>query len=170
MSKHRSFSFKTDKYLKSVDSRLRDQYFLNHHITLPANINFNDDSFDEFWYAIEEEKRVDIEEELQCINDIADCARDCLERACQEYSILKEENETPETTAMRVYLHSEEAFSLAFDYYLYYSILSEKLIHHRFRNVTADFAIANVSRFKSAIEQYFRNCGKSGHCDIRERD
>jgi hypothetical protein len=34
-----------------------------------------DESFDSFWEGIEEEKRVEIEEELHCINDTADQAQ-----------------------------------------------------------------------------------------------
>ncbi len=98
MIKHRSF--KTDKFLKSVDGQLRNQHFSKYNINLPANVNFDDDSFDNFWNGIGEEQRDDIEEELHCINDTADQARDCPERACQEFNIQKQEDETPETTAM----------------------------------------------------------------------
>ena len=54
MIKHRSF--KTDKFLESVDEQLRNQYFQKYNITLPANINFDDNSFDNFCNCIEEEQ------------------------------------------------------------------------------------------------------------------
>ena len=167
MAKHRSFTL--DKFLKAVDPQLRGQYFTKHSITFPDNVNFNDDSLDNFWETISEAKRVEVEEELHCINDVADRARDCLEQACREFSIQKQDDELSETTAMRVFLHSnEEAFALAFDAYLYY-ILSEKVTRHKFQNVTPNFGDSQISQFKSAVEAHFKDCGKSDHCDIRHR-
>lgn len=168
MAKHRSF--KMDKFLKAVDPELRSTYFSNNGITFPDDVSLEDEGFDDFWNGIEEAKRVEIEEELHCINDTADKARDCLERAVKEFDIPTQEDETSETTAMRVFLHSdEEAFSLAFDFYLYYHILSEKLSHHKFQKVQPDFSKPRVALLKSAVEQYFNDCGKSEHCDIRFR-
>ena len=111
MVKHRSF--KIDKFLKAVDPKLRNEYFSKKGLTFPDDINFNDDGFDDFWEGIEKAQRAEIEEELHCINDTADKARDCLQRAVREFDIPTEENETSETTAMRVFLHGEKAFSLA---------------------------------------------------------
>lgn len=164
MAKHRSFTL--DKFLKAVAPEQRSVYFSSKGITFPGEI---DDSFDDFWDAIEDAKRVEIEEELQCINDTADKARDCLERAVKEFDISTQEDDTSETTAMRVFLHSEEAFSLAFDFWLYYHIFSERLTHHKFQSVKPNFSEAGVTQFKSAVEQYYQGCGKSEHCDVRYR-
>jgi len=167
MVKHRSF--KIDKFLKSVDTQLRNQYFSKYKITLPADVNFDDGSFDKFWSTIKDEQRDDIEEELRCINDIADHARDCLERACQEFKIQKQEEERAETTALRVFLDKNpEAYLMALDAYLYY-VLSERCSRHKFNNGKPDFNSAKVSQFKSAVEQHFKNTGKSEHCVIRQR-
>ena len=169
MTKHRSF--KLDKFLKAVDPELRKQFFAlktNGSITFPDKIDFEGDGLDKFWETIPEDLRTLIDERLQCINDTADHARPCLEQACREYKIGKQEDETSETTAMRVYLHSEEAFSLAFDAYLYY-ILSEKVSRHKFQKATPNFSDGQFPLFKSAVEVYFKDCGKSFHCDIRHR-
>ncbi|MCX5778763.1 MAG: hypothetical protein NTU66_06080 [Elusimicrobia bacterium] len=167
MAKHRG-SFKLDKFLKALDPQLRVQYFAKYSIVFPSDLNFDDDSLAKFWGAIAEEKRVGIEEELHCINDTADQARDCLEQACREFFIQKQDDETSETTAMRVFLKGEDAFSLAFDAYLYY-VLSEKLSHHKFQKVTLNFSDGQIPQFKAAVEAHFKDCGKSGHCDIRHR-
>lgn len=165
MAKHRG-SFKLDKFLKAVDPQLRTAYFTKYGINFPANISFNDDSLANFWGAIAEAKRAEIEEELHCINDTADQARDCLEQACQQFSIQKQDDETSETTAMRVFLKGEDAFEVAFDAYLY-RVLSEKLSHHKFQNVTAEFTDGPLNKFKTAVETHFKDCAKSDHCDIR---
>jgi len=167
MAKHRSFTL--DKFLKAVDPELRSTYFLNNGITFPDDISLEDDGFDDFWNGIEEAQRVEIEEELHCINDTADRARDCLQRAVEEFDIPTEEDETSETTAMRVFLHSEEAFSYAFDFWLYYHINSEKLSHHKFQNIKPDFSEPRVALFRGSVERYFNDCGKSEHCDVRYR-
>lgn len=167
MAKHRP-SFKLEKFLKAVDSGLRAEYFKKHNLNFPADTNLNDDGFNDFWETLAEDKQVEIEEELHCINDIADEARDCLEQACQQFSIQKQDDETSETTAMRVFLKGEDAFSLAFDSYLYF-VLSEKSSHHKFQNGTAKFTDAPMNKFKTAVEAYFKECGKSDHCAIRHR-
>ncbi len=166
MIKHRSFTL--DKFFKAVDGQIRNQYFTKKNLTVPTGMTFDNDTFDNFWNGIEESKRVEYEEELQCINDTAEQARDCLEQACQQFSIQKQENETAETTAMRVFLHSEDAFLLAFDAYLYY-VLSEKLSHHKFQNVTVNFGDGKLDQFKPVVEKFFKDCGKSDHCAIRQR-
>lgn len=166
MAKHRSF--KLDKFLKAVDQGLRTEYFKKYDLTFPSEINFDDDSLDKFWETIPEEKRAEIEEKLHWINDTSDQTRDCLEQACQQFSIDKKENETSETTAMRVFLKGEEAFSVAFDQYLYL-VLSEKLSHHKFQNGTPNFTDGQLPQFKTAVEAYFKESGKSDNCDIRLR-
>jgi len=167
MAKHRSF--KIDKFVKAVDDNLLTTYFLQkHNITVPADVRFSDDTFDEFWNGLGEEQRAVIEEELHCINDIADRARNYLEEAIREFSIQKGDDESSETVAMRVFLHSDEAFYTAFDFYLYV-VYSEKLSHHKFTSGAGDFSQAKVQQFKAAIEQYFKESGKSQNCAIRER-
>lgn len=171
MAKHRSVSFKVYKFLKAIKNQdLVKQFFVGYEIQFPDGINYDGDSFENFWNGVEKDKRTELEEILQCINDIADEARDCLQRAIREFSIHKPENEPSEATAMRVFLHSDkEAYSLAFDFYIYYCIVSERLSHHKFRNGTPDFSDARVGQFKSAVEEHFKECGKSDHCDIRPR-
>lgn len=166
MAKHRTFTL--DKFLKAVDSGLRSEFFAKYDISFPADINFDDDSLDKFWETIQEEKRAEIEEKLHWVNDTADQTRDCLEQACQQFNIQKQDDETSETTAIRVFLKGEEAFSIAFDQYLYL-VLSEKLSHHKFQNGTANFTDGQLPQFKAAVEAYFKECGKSDHCDIRLR-
>lgn len=167
MAKHRSFTL--DKFLKAVAPEQRNEYFSRKGIAFPEKIDFDDDEFDNFWGGLEEAGRAVIEEELQCINDTADTARDCLQRAVEEFDILTEEDETSETTAMRVFLHSEEAFSYTFDFWLYYHIISEKLSHHKFQNVKTDFSKPRIALFRTSVERYFNDCGKSEHCDVRYR-
>lgn len=168
MAKHRGF--KTDKFLKALDPQLRDQFFRARQITIPDNLNFNDGSFDAFWDGIDDDVQARIEEELQCINDTADHSRDCLQDVVRQFNIQTQENETSETTAMRVFLHSDEAFGMALDHYIFYRALSERLSHHKFPPpVTPDFSDARVAVFKTAVEGYYRGEGKSDHCDIRQR-
>src|SRR3990167_2702755 len=167
MAKHRSF--KIDKFLQAVDPELRKKYFSEKGLKLPSSTNFKDESFEKFWESINEEKKSELDDELLYINDTADEVRDCLEQTVKTFKIETNEDESSETTAMRVFLHSDEAFSLAFDLYLYHSAESEKLSHHRFEKAKADFSKPGFQRFKSEVEKHFKQCGKSDNCDIRER-
>ncbi len=167
MAKHRSF--KIDKFLRAVDPELLKKYFSEKELKLPANTNFRDDSFEKVWDGIDEKKKSEVDDELQYINDTADEVRDCLEQSVKTFKIETSDDETSETTAMRVFLHSDEAFSLAFDLYLYHSAESKKLSHHKFEKGKADFSQSNFKRFRSEVEKHFKECGKSDNCDIRER-
>lgn len=167
MAKHRSF--KLEKFVKGVSSDLLKAYFIKRNVPVPDGLVFDRNNIHDFLDGISDEgKRSYVEEELQCINDIADRARGYLEQAKRDYSIVVQADEPSETTAMRVFLHSEEAFSLAFDFYLYV-VYSEKLSHHKFEHSNCNFAADRVALLKSAIEQHFKDNGKSEHCDVRCR-
>jgi hypothetical protein len=166
MAKHRSF--KIDKFFRAVDDALLRDYFIKkQNITVPVEVQFTEGSFNDFWDGLSEDQRALIEEELHCVNDIADRARNYLEQAVRAFDIEKNDDERSETTAMRVFLHSDEAFYTAFDYYLYV-VYSEKLSHHKFAEGTADFS-GNLERFKTAVEEYFKESGKSRNCAVRYR-
>jgi hypothetical protein len=168
MAKHRSFKLK--KFIKGVDNDLLKAYFTHHKISVDQGFVFDKDNIDDFLDGIKNDaKRSYIEEEMQCINDIGDRARGYLEQAKIKYSIEVQEDEPSETTAMRVFLHSEEAFSLAYDFYLFV-IYSEKLSHHKFEHNHCNFAEDRVAILKSAIEQHFKDTGKSEYCDVRWRE
>lgn len=167
MAKHRSF--KIDRFVGSVEDGLLRRYFSEKRgITVPSGIKFNDDSFDNFWDSLSEKNRTEIEEELQCINDIADRSRGYLEDAIRDHSIPRTDNDSPTTVAIRVFLHSDEAFSKSFDHYLFV-VYSEKLSHHQFHQGTADFSPAKINQFKADVIKYFKDSAKSDNCDIRER-
>jgi len=85
------------------------------------------------------------------LGGLIDQAPDCLEQACQQFSIQKQDDVTSETTAMRVFLKGEDAFALAFYAYLYY-VLLENISRHKFNNETAKFVNDHISKFKSAVE------------------
>ena len=167
MARHRSF--KLEKFVKGVNNDLLKEYFTRNDVPVTEGFVFNKDNIHEFLDGIDDDgKRSYIEEEMQCINDIADRARNYLEMAVRDYSIAVQEDEPSETTAMRVFLHSEEAFSLAYDFYLFV-VYSEKLSHHKFDHNNCNFADDRVARLKNAIEQHFKETGKSEHCDVRWR-
>ena len=167
MVKHRSFTL--EKFITGVNNDLLKRYFTRHRVSVPDGFVFDRNNIHDFLDGISDDgKRTYIEEELQCINDIADRARSYLERAKREYNIDVQDDEPSETTAMRVFLHSEEAFSLAFDFYLFV-VYSEKLSHHKFEHNNCNFADDRFVLLKTAIEQHFKDTGKSEHCDVRYR-
>jgi len=167
MAKHRSF--KLEKFIKGVSNDLLTAFFTQHEVPVPEGFVFSKDNIEEFLDGIPDDGlQSRIEEKLHCINDIADRARDYLERSVREYGIEVQEDEPSETTAMRVFLHGEDAFLLAYDYYLYV-VYSEKLSHHKFDHNNCNLAEDRIERLKSAIEQHFKDTGKSEHCDVRWR-
>lgn len=126
IKKHRSF--KLDKFVSAVDNGLLKTFFTNQGLTIPADTVLDGNS-------VEKLLNDDIEEELHCINDVAEYSRDYLQYSLQDaiigFDIGAKENDSPETTAMRIFLYSEEAFSPAYDHCLYV-LHSDRLSHHHF--------------------------------------
>ena len=117
-------------------------------------------------------RRSEIDEELHRIHDIAERQMERLLDICRRFDIKYQEGETPETTAMRVFLHEKrEAFDEVYDYYLY-DIYVEKLYHYRFDGSKIKFSGSdldcNVDCFQKEVEKYFQEQGKSDDCFIRK--
>lgn len=163
MLKYRSF--RLDKFIKATDDELLKQYFETWKLTVPDGLAFDGgDGFDEFWKGIVQDIRIEIEDQLHCINDIADSTRDYVQIAVKEFDIKTEKDEFSETTALRVFLHSKEAF----DQYLYI-VYSEKLRHHRFIKGTANLNDGVFDQVKAdnndSTSSYQRPCGATtSHC------
>jgi len=80
MAKHRSF--KLEKFVTGVNNDLLNAYFTRKNVTVPDGFVFDRNNIHDFLDGISDDgKRSYIEEELQCINDIADRARGYLEQA-----------------------------------------------------------------------------------------
>lgn len=164
MQRHRSF--KLDKFVKAVDDKLLKAYFKKQDLTVPESLVLNADKINEILDNIEgEDKRLDIEEEMHRINDIADNSRPYLQDVVSTLAIETNDNDTAETVAMKVRLHSEEAFLLAYDYYRY--TIYDKLSHHQFKE--GKYNSDKITDFKKEVEQYFKGCNKGEYCIIRER-
>jgi len=169
MPRHRSF--KLDKFIRVTDGALLNQYFVKNEIPVPEGTDLgNKDHFDKFWNGLTEEDQAYFESDLQRINDIADKTRDFLQVAVKQFNIAINNDaknpDSPETIAMRVFLHSEEAFDLAHDRYLCV-IYAEKLSHHKFKTGSADFAEAKFDAFEKEIVDFLKDNSKGEHYDVR---
>ncbi|MCP3659155.1 MAG: hypothetical protein GY830_02085 [Bacteroidetes bacterium] len=68
MAKHRSFTL--EKFIKATEDALLKQYFEQWQISVSDDLVFDGgDGFDTFWKGIDEAKRVEIDDQLHCIND-----------------------------------------------------------------------------------------------------
>ena len=167
MAKHRSF--KLEKFIKGVSNDLLKAYFVKYKVSVAEGFVFDKDNIHDFLDGITAEGLQSyLEEKMHCINDVADRARNYLELAVRDYSIEVQDDEPSETTAMRVFLHGDDAFSSAYDHYLFV-VYSEKLSHHKFDHNNCNFGEDRVALLKNAIEQHFKDTGKSEHCDVRLR-
>jgi hypothetical protein len=135
--------FKFDLFVKTIDGDLFRQYFCSIDVDPPDGQNINNPaSVRKLIESQDEIKRLEINEEIHRIHDIAERQMERLMDICSRFGIQCQDSETPQTSAMRVFLHkSREAFDEAYDYYLY-DVYVEK--------------------------QYFQKQGKSGDCFIRK--
>lgn len=165
--KHRSHKF--DKLIKVADDVLLREYFDRKGYPVPADQKVTLQYIDELLDKLDEETSLELEEELLCINDIADKSVDRLGEIIEQFGIQCDEKEPPETTALRIYLHpNNEAFELAYDFYLC-DMYSERLNHYPVSCDNFEFSEENISAFAEEMSTFFEETRQTEHCYIRQR-
>jgi hypothetical protein len=168
MAKHKPFSF--DKFVCAVKDDLLKMFLVDEKkVTIadgkdltPAYVSKQLDALND------KDKKLDILEDMHSINDIADHTMEALIQVVNKHKLKCEQDETPESTAMRVYLFQRLEFEIIHDQFLM-ELYAENMNHFSFENCGAAFDLEKIGHFKQRVEQYYRECGKSENCVIRER-
>ena len=167
MKIHRSHTF--DKFVKVANPDLLKEYFKLKGYEIPAGEKVTANYIHKFIDAIpDEEKRLDIEEELHCLNDIAD-RDDILDEVIDQFKVKCDENDAPETIALKVFLHKDpEAFEQAYDHYLC-AVRGERINYYPLASDCFTFNDDTINKFKEEMQKYFKEKRKTDNCYIRDR-
>lgn len=168
---HQHFNF--DKFVRIINSDLFRGYFDTKDVAFPSGINLNSpEEVKNLLLSLEQEKRLSLNEELQKIYDIAERQMERMQEAVRRHQIAFTEDDPPEDTAMRIFLHEDKsAFDEIYTQYLF-DIYQERLYHYRFDHKTVKFTGKDIEKklgtFQQSIAHYFKDQGKSDDCYVRK--
>ncbi|MBU1863427.1 MAG: hypothetical protein KKH94_07200 [Candidatus Omnitrophica bacterium] len=167
MSKHKPFSF--DKFTSAVKDDLLKSFLAEEGVAVAEGKDLTPSYVSKQLDALNDKnKKLDIMECMHSINDIADHTMEALIQVVNKHELKCEEDETPESTAMRVYLFQRLEFEIIHDQFLM-ELYAENMNHFSFENCGAAFDLEKIGQFRQRVEQYYRDRGKSENCVIRER-
>jgi len=167
MKYHRSHNF--DKFIKVAKADFLRQYFKMRNHDIPASQEIAPDLVHKLLDSIaKEDDRLDIEDELLCLNDISD-RTDILEATEDQFKIKIEDNDAAETRALRIFLHKDpEAFEQAYDHYLCI-VRGERINYYPLPSDTFNFNDSTLNQFKAEMQKYLKERHKTDNCYIRDR-
>jgi hypothetical protein len=171
MAKKRSYRF--DHFIEVVDKNLLSEYLKAKISSFDSTKEITPDYVYELLDAMPDENdALEIEDEVLCINDMADTfmpqIKECILNVpgCKiEWS----ENDPQETVVLRIYLRDEESYQLVYDLFLCEKYW-EKLHHYPLESSGMHFAEKNIDAFKEEIGRYFKEQRQTENCFIRERE
>lgn len=167
MVKHRGFS--REKFINAVGEDLLKKYLSERNIDVSSGLPLDYEHVQELLGKLDENTEKQIDEELHCINDVAERGQEYLEMAKGEFGIGTPADEPREKTAMRLFLNENpNVFQTAYDYYSWRTVGAD-LSHHQFPDGQADFGQHCRDQFMHRIEEHFLKQAKGRYCKIRHR-
>jgi len=152
--------------LEAVGSELVEEYLAERVQLSGGHDEFSDEAVDAILLEQDEVIRKRIDEELHCINDVAEKGMDYLERACTEWGEPFGDEWPRERLAMYLFLRNREAFGTAYDWYLWRTV-ANNMSHHQFTGVQAVFDAAHVDALRASIREYYGQQAKGHACRVR---
>lgn len=164
MAQHRGFTRK--KLIEAVGQEHMRRYFVEHMQVSPTNGEFTEEAVASMIESQDAFLQKSIDEELACINDVAEKGMDYLDRACKEFGLGYDDEWPRERVSMNLFLENPSAFRTAYDWYLYRTS-SNSLSHHQFTGVTATVNSATLESLRSSIEGWYAGQAKGKLCQVR---
>ncbi len=162
--RHRGFTRK--KFLDAVEPEYVGRY-LARRGALPADEKeLTPQRIDAIVQEQDAVTRKRINEEFQCINDVAEKGMDYLDRTCREFNEPFNDQWPPERLAMRLFAERPEAFQAAYDWYLCRTAATN-MSYHQFVDAAPRFDAAMVESFRDEVQRYFSEQEKGRMCQVR---
>jgi hypothetical protein len=154
MKYHRSHNF--DKFINVANADFLRQYFKLKNHNIPSSQEITPDYVHKFIDSIQkEDDRLDIEDELLCLNDISD-RTDILEETEGQFNIKIEDNDSAETRALRIFLYKDsDAFDQAYDHYLCI-VRGERINYYPLPSDTFNFNDSILNKFKEEMQAHLK--------------
>lgn len=167
MLKHKGFT--RQKFLKAVGSEYMDRYL--EALGLPTlGPEPTEDAVATYLDRVAAERRQQVLEDWQTINDVADHGVDYLEMSYRRHSITVDETFPRERLAMHLFLERPNAFEMAVDLYNW-SAAVPSMSHYRLPDgVDTAGHTLDVKRFRADVAEHFRERLRSENCIVRPYD
>ena len=164
MAQHRGYTRK--KFIDAVGDDHMQRYFVDHVGLESANGELSETVVTEIIESQDDVVQNNIDEELLCINDVAEKGMDYLNKASRDFEIPLDDEWPRERVAMNLFLDYPAAFQSAYDWYLYRTS-ANSLSHHQFEDVAPDFDCERIEEFRGSVETWYGDQSKGKLCDVR---
>jgi len=172
------YSNKFDTVIGVADKELLTEYFSNHlskkEIVLDKTKEFNQDYVHGLLDKLKtEEERLDIVEEIECMEDLADNffpqVREHVLNQPIQYPLEWAPQDSNETVILKIFLRHKNAYKLIYDLFLCDKSYA-KLHHYSLSADNVQFEQEHIDAFKKDLQKYFEDQKQTGSCYIRQRE
>ena len=172
------YSNKFDTVVEVTDKTLLGQYLSGHlsikNITIDVTKELNEDYVHELLDKLAtEEERLDIVEEVECMEDLATDffpqVREYVLNEPTKYPLEWTSQDSNETVILKIFLVHKDAYKLIYDLFLcdkYYP----KLHHYSLDAENVLFEQENIDAFKGDLQKHFTDQQQTGSCYMRQRE
>jgi len=166
------YSNKFDTVIEVADKKLLAEYLTGKGLSVDSQKELNQDYIHELLDNLAtDDDRLDITEEIECMEDLAsefiEQTREyVLEDSKHKVEWAKEDSN--ETIILRIFLKHKSAYKLIYDLFLCDKFWA-KLHHYTLESDEVKFSKDRIDAFKKDLQQYLSDQKKDSDCDIRER-
>ena len=160
---HRSLT--REKFIKAMDAALMQDYFKKRHpeAKLPDHVLMEEKEIEEFVADPQNVQAAGIlKEDFRRINDICQKGKNHVVRAYNHFGINRDENMSPQSLAMNLFLNHTSAFDYAYAWFCYYNT-SSKLSHHQMPGKIS-LSKKDLDSFLEELKTWFGSLEKGKEC------
>jgi hypothetical protein len=167
MVRHRSLNLKT--FIDTVPDSLLQEYFRKKldgtDMQAPSGLSYG--AIERYLEGSDnEELEARVREDFRTINDICEITMNVVVLAYHYFGIHMDEDKSKEELALKLFLHHQEAFEYAYDFYCLYNSAT-KMSDHKIgvREVIVDQS--KIERFRKAVSRFYADLAKGQECEVR---
>lgn len=168
----KAYSNKFDTVIAVADKNLLFEYLSGKGLGLDTSRDISKDYVHELLDGLTaDDDRLDITEEVECMQDLASEFFEQTREFILEdskYSIEWTKDESNETIILRIFLKHNSAYKLIYDLFLCDKFWAK--LHHYFMEADdVKFSSEQILAFKNDLQKYLTDNKKDADCDVRER-
>ncbi len=168
----KTYSNKFDTVIEVADKGLLAEYLSGKGLVLDRSKEISQDYVHELLDNLStDEERLDITEEIECMENLASEFFEKTREYILEdsrYNIQWTKDESNETVLLRIFLKHTDAYKLIYDLFLCDKFWA-KLHHYSLESEQVNFDKDAIKAFKSDLQEYLIDKKKDADCDVRER-
>ncbi|MDX9702410.1 MAG: hypothetical protein RBU23_05115 [Candidatus Auribacterota bacterium] len=168
----KTYSNKFDTVIEVANKELLSEYLFGKGLALDTKQELSQDYVHELLDKLgTDEERLDITEEVECMEDLAsEFFEQTREYILEDsrYNVQWTKDESNETVILRIFLKHTDAYKLIYDLFLCDKFWT-KLHHYSLESEQVNFEKDAIEAFKTDLQKYLSEQKKDADCDVRER-